>query len=1256
MSLFHTSFNCSTAQRSITALLVMLQVLPLTLVPGQAWAQAAVVPDRNVSGQRPIVGTAASGVSVVQILPPNAAGVSNNRFSQYNVGPNGLILNNSSGDSQTQIGGWISGNPLLSRGARTILNQVTGSTPTMLNGYSEVAGKRANVVVANPNGITCDGCGFINAARATMTTGIPQFGDDGALTGFAVQRGRVTVEGKGINARNIDQLDLIARSIRINAEVWANQLTVIGGAGNVDFISGSASNLAGKGGPPSVAIDVSELGGMYANSIRMVGTERGVGVHSVGTVSALTGDLEVDSAGEVRIAGGHWQAGGNMSVRSGQGIQNAGTIHARGNAAFTAGENLVNSGVITAAGTLQANAGRIDNTGTLAAGVNEQGQVVRAGDVSLAAVSGMSNTGQIAAGRDVTLTADEMTLTDGTITAGNRLTASTVAAIDNSGGKMRANAIALRAGGLLDNTGGEVEGDSLSVTAQRIDNTDGKLRQVGAAETIITVQQGLVNKGGIIASNGVNLTLSGATIDNSSGTIDHHGAGSLSVSATDTLNNKGGTITGNGDASLQAQVVQNAGGVVQTQGMLTVTGTDGIDNAGGTMASKQQLAISSDQAVDNRGGILQGDVLAIQAQSLDNAAGKIVQTGTGAQTVEVAGHFNNAAGTFASKGQDVTVRAGSIDNTNGRMQTEGLLTMRIDTSLTNSQGVLQAEQLDVQAGSIVNTGGTIRQLGTDASAITATGLIDNAGGTIAGNATNFKVVAGTLDNTGGKLTHSGTGSFDIESSGAITNNGGKILTNNALSITTKSLANGAAGGSPGRIQAGGAVTIAAAGNVDNTGGAIIAGTNIAMTAKGNVVNRSGVLRAPESLTVTAAMVDNSTGRIVSADGVPTVNAASLVNTGGVIAKCPCAAKDDAVVSGPLADEFPSIAVTIASAPPVMAVLLGSIQIPDSALFKTYTEPESAYPVQTDPHFTDYETWKSSDFRLKELEKDPARILKGLDDAFDKKNKVARQKMVDPGEGFSGVPAGSEAQYQALMQDGATRPEDAEDGVPVSEEIFGVKEGDLQADGTLSADRKVETGSKVAPVAGGQAAEGTNLMRALATAAAAVVAKNAYNVVRIAPTITGSASPDPSLGSDLASSAGDKSAKGLSTLDNQINAGNTGSTGISGNTVSGYPTDAMLPTDVPKDIADVQAIPPANINCGGKQYGYVPKISGRRNDRRGQRKPHGQVPHQARPDQRPLVRQQTAHQPVKAARLSGAAKPRPKRPLQRGQPLVLAPGC
>ena len=150
-------------------------------------AQIAGAP--NVPGNlRPTVLMAPNGVPLVNIQTPSAAGVSRNVYSDFNVGTNGAILNNSRSNVQTQLGGIVQGNPYLATGAaRIILNEVNSGNPSQLRGYIEVGGSRAEVIIANPAGISVDGAGFINASRATLTTGTPQFNAYGGLDSFLVR-------------------------------------------------------------------------------------------------------------------------------------------------------------------------------------------------------------------------------------------------------------------------------------------------------------------------------------------------------------------------------------------------------------------------------------------------------------------------------------------------------------------------------------------------------------------------------------------------------------------------------------------------------------------------------------------------------------------------------------------------------------------------------------------------------------------------------------------------------------------------------------------------------------------------------------------------------------------------------------------------------------------------------------------------------------------------------------------------------------
>src|SRR5690606_37307226 len=196
-------------------------------------AAEPISPTHETTG-RPTLDQAANGVPVINIQNPNSSGVSQNFYHDFNVDNRGVIFNNSKQMTQTQLGGYIEGNPNLRGGtARLILNEVIGTDPSLLNGYMEVGGRRADVVLANPNGITCNGCGFINTSHATLTTGTPIM-DGGALQGFNVQGGQINIDEGGLNGANTERFDLIARSVRLAGALHANELNVVTGKQQVD--------------------------------------------------------------------------------------------------------------------------------------------------------------------------------------------------------------------------------------------------------------------------------------------------------------------------------------------------------------------------------------------------------------------------------------------------------------------------------------------------------------------------------------------------------------------------------------------------------------------------------------------------------------------------------------------------------------------------------------------------------------------------------------------------------------------------------------------------------------------------------------------------------------------------------------------------------------------------------------------------------------------------------------------------------------
>ena len=196
-------------------------------------AQAQIVADRRALGaNQPTVLRADNGVTVVNITTPNASGISRNVYIQFDVDGRGVVMNNGRAMNRTELAGWIAANPWLAKGsARVILNEVNSSNPSYINGFIEIAGQKADIIIANPNGINVSGSGFINASKATLTTGAPTALSDGSIR-LAISGGTINITGSGLDARQVGYTEILARAVNVNAGVWAQELNVQGGAQN----------------------------------------------------------------------------------------------------------------------------------------------------------------------------------------------------------------------------------------------------------------------------------------------------------------------------------------------------------------------------------------------------------------------------------------------------------------------------------------------------------------------------------------------------------------------------------------------------------------------------------------------------------------------------------------------------------------------------------------------------------------------------------------------------------------------------------------------------------------------------------------------------------------------------------------------------------------------------------------------------------------------------------------------------------------
>ena len=377
---------------------------------------AEILPDTSAPiSQQPLVMETASAHPLVQIAPPSAGGVSMNLYTFFNVPERGAILNNSYNLSNTELAGYVQGNPNLMGGtARIIVNEVTSANPSELRGFLEVAGDRAGVVIANPNRILADGAGFLNTARITLATGHTMMDATGNLAALRIDDGKVVITGNGLSAKGVDSAELYACAIEINAGLWAEHAKIVTGANTIGYTDGEISPITADSNTPSYALDLSAIGGMYANRIALVGTEKGLGVNLEGqTTSTQATSLDVN--GNLKTSGNLY-SDGTTSIHA-KDIENSGTIYSVADTDVSA-TALQNDGKIISGANTALQADTIINRGTLGSSIAPSGAANVNGMLTIDAKTLVNSDANILSGNDISITADNIHTQNGTI-AGN---------------------------------------------------------------------------------------------------------------------------------------------------------------------------------------------------------------------------------------------------------------------------------------------------------------------------------------------------------------------------------------------------------------------------------------------------------------------------------------------------------------------------------------------------------------------------------------------------------------------------------------------------------------------------------------------------------------------------------------------------------------------------------------------------------------------------------------------------------------------
>ena len=778
---------------------LMLALGFVFLSPSVHAEDMAIRADKSAPGnQQPTVLQTGNGLPQVNIQTPSAGGVSRNQYSQFDVAEKGAVLNNARKAAQTQMAGWVQGNPNLARGeAKVILNEVNSANPSRLKGYVEVAGKKADVVIANPSGIQCDGCGVINAGRTTLTTGKAEV-ENGELKGYRVKGGKVTVGQKGMDNSQSDYTDIIAEKAEIKGGVWSKKgIKVTTGKNNVDRTNDSVVYVGDKntdntdrtsdtqGENQSYSVDVSQLGGMYAEKIHLVDNGQGLGVRNAGHIGASAGDVKIDSQGRIVNEG---VISGKQDVQintKSDFVQNGKVETARGDVLVGAKNKITQTGSTISGGHIRYQADSVEagKSSVLAAGVEENGKARKVDEVGetknleIKTVKTTVAKGKNIASGKVDIQAKKVDVSESQTSGQDVHIVAHKGEINaNKSTVVAKNEINLHTPSQLLTQHANLKADWIGATAQGVENQHGRWASQGMRDFSLNLEKGLNNEKGLILSGGnMSLTQQNQFLNNREGRL--LSGKDLTLTAL-SVDNRAGMIVADGSSTLNIardinnQKAGNTGSLIQAQGDLTVNTTN-LNN---------QNTKGNAQSVPTQ-GILAGKV-EMNAHQLDNKQGGIYSVSS--QVLNVVNQLENTQGELFSTG-DIRIqgKGASIKNSQGSIQAAEKLNIQVNT--LSGDGDIEANHANIQLvqdfdsqrdlvgrsslslttkGNLINRAGLLSEGHTQVNAKnienTETAEIQGKQTVLSGeqNITNRGLIKGTVENvikTGDILTNIGTG-------------------------------------------------------------------------------------------------------------------------------------------------------------------------------------------------------------------------------------------------------------------------------------------------------------------------------------------------------------------------------------------------------------------------------------------------------------------------------------------------------------------
>ena len=649
-----------------------------------------IVADKTADrSQRPDIYQHSDGIKIINITNPSSSGVSHNKYTQFDVSKKGVILNNGTDRYATQLVEFVNGNISLTQSAKVILNEVNSPNISQLNGYIEVAGPKAQVIIANPAGITCNGCGFINADRATLTTGKPLV-ENGKLTGYQVERGHIYVTGQGLKNTGQDYTDIIARSVKINAELWANkEINVIAGQNNVGTDLSFTENKKDEIYQDrfNYGIDVSALGGMYAGKITLSANEQGVGVRNSGTLGVSAGDLNINANGII-INNNYMTAKDSINFNSSE-IRNNTTIESGKNLNIQS-QYVENFGKLSAGEQFTADSGYILNTNDIksknvqlkAQYVKNYGVIEASNDITMKA-NNTYNANKILAENNIALSGYTIFNDKQSLIQSQNQNIQLNSSIFENQGTIKSYHLYVNSDDFINNSTGNIEiGKYINIKGSSFKNYGLVKSSVDLDSSVIHLNNYgkllsdrininafyFINAGkGELTANSISLT--GSYLENYNVI---YGGGNLSISEKEYLYNQG-ELNSKGDLSIYGKIFKN-----DWNGRIT----------------SYNISLSSEK-LENHNLIEGYNNLTINATDLYNQG----ELSSFKSALISQGYFKNDWNGFV-KGSNITITGKNFENHN-QVTAEKLLS--IDSTKVYNQGTLASEQtLNTNSDYLIN--------------------------------------------------------------------------------------------------------------------------------------------------------------------------------------------------------------------------------------------------------------------------------------------------------------------------------------------------------------------------------------------------------------------------------------------------------------------------------------------------------------------------------------------------------------------------